>query len=366
MSHSPQREEVRHALKELQLKTRLLEEERDYYVNLQLSSAHAFEDHRRELQQLVDMERRRYAKIENDLQVELEMILAKNRSLHNEERDARAEHNTRLSAALEQMQHDAAARETRMRHEIEMCQKELHAIRQKKQDQESEARTLRDDIDRLNGEQSMLNRRNRELADQHADLVERHAEIEARQRIARAQRLAAQRASSAKGAPKTHRETSATILHPFLPSGKVDREHIGVPTTHNANAYMQVIRKSNYRSPPRGTHHNEPRSTRVGAVEFEILCESIRKELNDLQAEHNIICKHLADVQPSFENSDRLRSIYAQMDRKRQQLQHLRDSQTKQEDYERLKEMLREVEAENAYCAARMNQLLEVIHGKSM
>jgi hypothetical protein len=347
---SPDRETVRQALKELELKTRLLEEERDYYRNLQLSSTHAFEDHRAELQLLISKEREYSARREQSLQNQLESILAENRALHSAEMQARADHNTRISGAMEQLQRDSSARESRLRSEIELCQAELRKFRTQNAELDTEISAIRQTSNELRLRHSVLTAQAKEASEYNSVLAEAQAAEEAKRRAQQAARRAAQ------ARLMSPRQFLGGKSQPcFLPSGKVAKDNMTVPSSHNAQTFVSAVRKGNYRSPRRVDPN--PAFT----PEYEVLCTSIVKELEELRREYNLISSHIGDSAPTDSAAQKLKAVFQAMDRKTQQLQQLRDSQTRQEDYERLREILKEVEFENRYCANRLEELVAVI-----
>eukprot|EP00672_Neobodo_designis_P014099 CAMPEP_0174864348 /NCGR_PEP_ID=MMETSP1114-20130205/58227_1 /TAXON_ID=312471 /ORGANISM="Neobodo designis, Strain CCAP 1951/1" /LENGTH=98 /DNA_ID=CAMNT_0016099441 /DNA_START=38 /DNA_END=331 /DNA_ORIENTATION=+ len=88
MEASP--DSVRRAMTELHHKHRMVHEERDYYTALFSTSQHAYADHRRELEHLLEKERLAHARREEDLQAELADLVARNSELSGRVEASRA------------------------------------------------------------------------------------------------------------------------------------------------------------------------------------------------------------------------------------------------------------------------------------
>lgn len=349
---SPQRS-VRHALTELQLKTKLLEEERDYFVHLQMTTARAFADHRNELQGLLQKEQQYAAAQEERMQAHLQRLTSENALIETQHSEARRHSNSRLHQAVEDFQGECQLREKRLTAEVTTVHDELRRAHDRATEALAALEVLRLDVDDLKRRQALLQGEVQQLTGDNQRLAD-EADFQARARLHSSSAVRAAAAARVSSRPRALQEP----LKPFIPSGKASHEHMGVPSTANVNAVVQTIRSANIRSPMRS--HSQPQHR--SGHHLDGICRSLIAELLELRAEYDAICRAMSLPEAdSLGLSTRLRQVFAAMDQKMLQLRQLRKSQHKLDDEERLNGLLAEVARENNHCTRTLTELVSVI-----
>lgn len=331
---SPQRS-VRQALIELQLKTRLLEEERDYYVTLNATAARAFDEHRSELVSLLEKERTYSAGHEQRLQDTLQRILADNAELSAQLTKRRGENQNELKLRIAEAREEASLTEQRLRRELMLARDELDGLRRKMETSLEEQRSRKEAAEALRAQQEALQ--------DEVSRLTRQSDV-----------LMLQRYKAEEAQPARQRRDVSFEPKPFVPSGPPQG------LTHNANALVQSIERANYRSPRRSA------SARPQRGELSGVCRSIVRELVELRAEYEAITNALkAGGDDAGRAGRRLREVFALTNEKLTQLNQLRRSQRNIDEQRRISEVLESILGENAHCEESYRYLKEVIRCSS-
>jgi hypothetical protein len=370
-------ESVRRAMAELQHKSRLLHEERDYYTSLFTTAHRAYEDHRRELTILLEKERAQASRREEELQAELQSLLAGNGELAARIERSRTSATTKLTTELERLQHEALDTEQRMRVEIERLHAQLL-------DERRRSAAVQEDLREHTTTSAELRRRQESLKVRVQRLTE--------ERYLRSTRDPLQiRQTGEHAEPSESRSISPSrrIKAPFIPSGST--KHIlkttAEPATHNVHALVQTVRKANYRSPPRtrpedvlAAMNGQPPPPQTGAVSsrstsvervddatLRSMRQSLQMELEELRAEYDGIAHVLGD--PQFASSGvsrKLRQLFEAIESKTQQLDAINTAQSRMTAAYRLSRMMDESDRRNHEASALHASIMGVVHSKSV
>jgi hypothetical protein len=332
---------VRSALGDLQLKVRLLEDERNHFEHMFCVTGRAFEDHRLELNQLLAKERQLAARSEEELRLELQRVLAENASLHAREMEAKQQQSLRIRTAMESFQTEQSVREARLRADVSEAYAELQQLRRVNESLQIERSHLETSLVQDNA---------------------RHGQLEAELlRIQRDLGQMEQRRSSP-GRPCESNVLvdgkGARVRKTFVPGGPVDVWRMTSPATHNIQSIVQTIEKKNLLKPRR---HGSP-SAQDGGHQLDDVCRALILELVRQREEYNAITAQLLD--PRYDTlgaSRRLREVMQAIDDKTNQLRALRRQQSRINSENRLQGILDEVFRENRYCEAMHRELQHII-----
>jgi hypothetical protein len=387
-------ESVRRAMAELDHKSRLLHEERDYYTALFTTSHRAFEDHRRELQHLLGKEREAARRAEEQLEAELARLRQENKELAARVDHERAHATSRLSLDLEQLQRDSVASDQRLRMEIDRIHTEF--LEQRRQ-----AQQLREQVD----------------SEVHAclDLKRREESLKVRvQRLTEDSYLRATReplrvptgGDGGDGAEGGRRLSPRRVPVPFVPSGSTkagSKRELAVPSSHNVHALIQTVRKANYRSPPRvrpeelvgsgvgllreppalmpnpnhavgantsgysRTHSTASQQAHYGdPSQLRAMKQSLTAELEELRTEYDSISKVVGD--PTYVSAGiarRLRTLFDQIESKGRQLDAVQSAQQRLDAAFRLSRMMDDSARLNHEASVLHTSMMNTVHSKS-
>jgi hypothetical protein len=348
---------VRHALTELQLKVKQLEEEADYYVNLAASSQHAFADHRNELDRLLARERDMAMRSEDQLQRELQGMLQENANMQGERAAEQAKASARVSAAMEKLQRGSLATEQMLRNDIDAAHEELLAGRQS-------AAAVGADHDEHRHAVGGLRQRQQELQDTIRDLAAGNDQL-----MHETARNAAALARTRSLSP-IRRAPQKEVRPPFIPNSSAtavkrsSAKGVASSTTHNAIAMAQTVRKANYRSPPRDQRGRPV--TSYNGTELDSVANSILGELLELRSEYEAITRCLADpAAASPAVTRRLRAIFHAIEDKTAQLQNVSHSQARMDTEYRMGRMVHAADHLNTECSGKLRALMSNVHSVS-
>ena len=330
---------VRAALTDLQLKVRLLEDERNHFEHMFCVTGRAFEDHRLELNQLLAKERQLAARSEEELRLELQRVLAENSALHARGMEAKQAQALRIRSAMETFQTEQSVREARMRAEVSEAYSELQQLRRVNESLQ---------IERSHLETSLVEDNAR-----HGQL-----EIELR-RIQR--NLGSQ--EERRNSPARPCEANvlidgcgARVKKVFVPGGPVDVWRMTAPATHNIQSIVQTIEKKNLLNPHRH------RGRVVGGHQLDDICRALILDLVRQREEYNSITAQLLDPHSdTLAASRRLRDVMQAIDDKTNQLRALRRQQSRINSEQRLQGILNEILQENGYCETMHRELQHII-----
>lgn len=314
---------VRDALAELNLKMRLLEDERDYYVGLHDATDKAYAHHRQELQSLLLKERALFATsmraMEGRLQTLRDEVHAAGR-LHT---DA---HESMMKDMLRRQEEERADREAKsghLRSELAEHRTTLELMRSQTHTMLGEKEGLEEEIGELLKRQEML----------RSELIKRRAE---------------------------HRALveAENGVKPFIPGGKTRRGEY-VPASHNVNALVSTIHKRNYMLP---NDNRRMRSPSVGGGAVDDASGAILRELMDLRLEYHLLARELnnphADVTAT---SARLREILQTVERKKGELRELSKTKKVAADADKLHKMLSQIAKQNNMAEQLFSDLITCI-----
>lgn len=336
---------VRSALSDLQLKVRLLEDERNHFEHMLVVTGRAFEDHRLELNQLLAKERQLAAKSEEELRFELQRVLAGNQTLHATAMEARQHHALRVRSAMESFQSEQSVREARLRADVSEAYAELQQLRRVNETLQVERSQLETSLVQDNARRGLL----------EAELLRMQRDLGA---------LEQRRASPG-------RPCEATVLvdgrggrskKTFVPGGTSHDRRMASPATHNIQSIVQTIEKKNLLKPRR---HGSPDGGGVRPYDggqLDDVCRALILELVRQRGEYTAITAQLLD--PRYDTlgaSRRLREVMQAIDDKTNQLRALRRQQKRINTENRLQHILGEVFRENGYCEAMHRELQDII-----
>lgn len=349
---SPQ--SVRSALSDLQLKVKLLEDERDHFHHLYLTTGRAFEDHRRELNLLLHKERNVAAASEERLRLELQRTLAENTVLHTRVVESKSEVAVRIRTSVEEFRSEQRLREERLQHEIS-------AIHDQVLEQRRRCALLRDEKKVTEVEMTALLQQQSHLQ-QETDVLH-HTRFQLEEQI-QLEALAADRSRRSPVRPCQPGLTSPSrhgkVPKIFIPSGRV--ETIGTrmrPSTHNIQAVVQTLEKASQLQP------RAYDGTKSGK-QLDRVCRTIINELLDMKREYAMLTDTLGSpFVDALEVSQRLRQLMYDIDRKTEQLRQLRRQQLRIDDDTRIHEMMREILDEQGVYEDMHEELLRILRSTS-
>lgn len=313
---------VRDALAELNLKTRLLEDERDYYVSLHAATDKAYEHHRFELQSLLIKERELFAMSERAMQDRLRDAQAENDIARQHSLGERDRMSREVQRLVDEMKADSIQRSAQMRAELAEHTAMLQRLRDQNQLLVGEKEGLEDEIRLLLKRQEML----------RAEIIRRRAE----------QRLLLDQ----NAAPK-----------PFIPNGKTQRDEYA-PASHNVNALISTIHNRNFLLPGEHKRYKSPQAI----TPLHDACGAILRELMDLRLEYHLLAEELNKAHTDVPSTTaRLREILQQVERKKSQLKKMRSSQRASSDDEKLHVMLKTIAQQNNMAERLYSDLIACI-----
>ncbi|CUG01740.1 Hypothetical protein, putative [Bodo saltans] len=348
---SPQ--SVRSALSDLQLKVKLLEDERDHFHHLYLTTGRAFEDHRRELNLLLHKERNVAAASEERLRLDLQRVLSENTVLHTRVVESKSEVAVRIRTSVEEFRAEQRVREERIREEISMIHDQLldqrrrcAALRDVKKTTEIEMTALLQQQSSLQSEVDVLHHTRFQLEEQ--------IQIEAL--TADRARRSPVRPCQSLSSPSRH----GKVPKIFIPSGRV--ENIGSrirPSTHNIQAVVQTLEKTSQLQP-------RPYDGTRSGKQLDRVCRTIINELLDMKREYANLTDTLGSpMVDALEVSRRLRQLMYDIDRKTEQLRQLRRQQLRIDDDTRIHEMMKEILDEQGIYEDMHEELLRILRSTS-
>jgi hypothetical protein len=349
---SPQ--SVRSALSDLQLKVKLLEDERDHFHHLYLTTGRAFEDHRRELNLLLHKERNVAAAGEEKLRLELQRILAENTVLHTKVVEHKSENASRIRTAVDEFRSEQRLREERLRAEVTAVHDQLleqrrrcASLRDEKKTTEIEMTAFLQQQTSLQQELDVLHRTRQQLEEQ--------IELEA-MAADRARRSPTRPCQAALVSPQRHGRTQKA----FIPSGRVER--IGSrlrPSTHNIQAVVQTLEKTSQMQP-------RPYDGTRSGKQLDRVCRTIISELLSMKREYATLTEQLGSpLIDALEVSQRLRQLMYDIDRKTEQLRQLRRQQLRIDDDTRIHEMMKDILDEQGVYEDMHEELLRILRSTS-
>jgi chromosome segregation ATPase len=342
MEYDLSHQSVRSALAELQLKVKLLEDEKNHFQHLHQTTSRAFDDHRRELISLLEKERAVAGAREDRLRMDLQDTLAINTQLHQSVMEQRQVNQARMQTTMMEFRAERATVSEKLRHQVDDVYKEVSSLRKSIKDALEVKGSIEQEIHTQNQRQQSL-----------------HEEVE----ILRAQQMSLERRIALLREHEERRKRSperpCRTAKVFTPSGRVDRASYVNPATHNIHAVVQTIEKHNVLTP------RERAPTRSGR-QLDAICRSMIEELLEARREYNVLAKRLKDpFVDSLETSRRLRQVMDEIDRKMTQLRHLRLQQHRIDDDMRMHELLEDILNENAQCELLHRELQQVLRATS-
>jgi hypothetical protein len=288
-------------LSQLQLKVRMLEEDRDYHCNLLRGSEREYVTHRAQLDEL----------------------LRKQRRVHHERESA-------LTRAIAHLHEEAAMLRRALEEASEQQQRAAERLR-REDAAAREAAELRVRAD-LAAASSEANQREEELEALRRAVAELRAQRE--RRHARIHRLEAdQRRLNLQLTASASKQATGRVAHPFLPSGPSAKERVGLPTSQNVHAFAQTWQRATLRNPggdsPLG-RRSPARPTRTGLVSAE-LERKLTGELRALYRQCATLASHLSAGDDAGAGgaarapvSGGMRDVFAAIDAKQRQLHEVR------------------------------------------
>jgi hypothetical protein len=332
-------------LAQLQLKCRMLEEDRDYHSKLQRESEKEYVHHRSHLDELLRKQRR----VHHERETTLTRTLA---HLHDEAQMLRRA----LEESMEQQQRAAE----RIRREDD-AEREAHRLR------------LRAEIAAVSNE---ANVREEELARLRREVEELRAQRE--RKHARVNRLEAdQRKLNVQLSNKTKSGGGGKVVHPFLPAGRSDKERTGLPTSQNVHSMAQTWSRAKMRTPGGASplmRKSPSRPTRTGLVSAE-LEKRIKNELRLLYRQCTTMASELSHIDPAAADdvnsrslvpiSGKMREIFNQIDAKQRQLNDIRNANTRLSSTDTMDQANIDTDEARLEAEATHAQLLNVLRSSS-
>lgn len=318
-------------LAQVQLKVRMLEEDRDYHSNLQRSSEREYNHHRAQLDELLRKERR----------------------VHHERETA-------LTRTLAHLHDEAAMLRRALEESMEQHARTCERIR-REEDSEREARDMRARAD-LAAAQNEANQREEELAALLRTVQELREQRE--RKMARVSRLEAdQRKLNVQLNSASRKVPKGKVAHPFLPAGPTNKlDRVGMPSSQNVHSFSQTWQRAAMRTPgadsPLG-RRSPGRATRSAVISGE-LEKKLKADLRSLYKQCSLLANRIsseagdaaADENGSVPsaNSAQLRSIFAAIDQKQRQLADVRTAGNRLAPAETMDQV--QADAEDARIAA--------------
>lgn len=383
---------VRRAMLELEQRSRLLHEERDYYTSLFSSAQRAYDEHRRELTMLLEKERRAHAEREDALQEELAALQRGVGELVADVERHRGRSVAMAQAELERFQRESLDAEARLRAELDAAHRRLLDERRRLGEAREELHTTTAGCLEASRRQDALKIRVQKLTE----------ETYLRNALA---------FNDEEPAPP--RSKAVRVVVPFIPSGGASKRGGAEPVTHNAHALVQTARKASYRSPPRvrlpdvndaddptahcereESHQRRSASADAGArfrregsshsagggpadrshhhlhgldtAQLRTMRQSLQDDLEDLREEYDRISHALGDPRHASAGvSRRLRELFDGIEHKTAQLDAVQAAANRMEAAFRLNRMIDESFRRNEECQAIHASLMQTIHSKS-
>jgi hypothetical protein len=317
---------VRDALSELQHKTRLLEDERDYFVNLQSTTERAYDQHKRELQSLLVKERGYFASSQRDLEAQLSDLLRINQTI-DVERSAIEQERRRETDARRRRFEDE---ERRLRTELADARETLRRMAADREAVASEAAGIEGDI--------------KTLLETQQDLRASVAKHQA------TRRQIEKRLEAFHAAPK-----------PFIPSGRIVRASANepedyLPATQNIHAKVQTIEARNFRMP---MENRRLPSTHSPA---ERLGSKLIHDIVNMRMEYDVTAEQLDNPYTDASlASSRMKDLLKGIEKRKLQLKKVRDTQLHQDEQARLHVVLGEIARENNLCERLHGDLVTIL-----
>lgn len=338
---------VRSALSDLQLKVRLLEDERDHFHHLFLTTGRAFEDHRRELNLLLHKERAVASADEEKLRLELQRVLAENTLMHTRIVESKSEASVRIRTAVEEFRAQQLHSEDLLRTQIATVHDELLAARRRGAEIRDEKRAVEAEMAALLSNQSVLQRESDALQTTRNQLEEQGFVHERAEEKLRRSPLRPCRTPSAE---RQHHKVKKV----FLPSGRVEAQ-TKRPATHNIHAVVQTLEHQSLLQP-------RPTDGSKTGRQLDGVCRGLISELLDMKREYAALTDRLGDpTVDSLEVSRRLRQLMYDIDRKTEQLRQLRRQQVRIDDDVRIHEMFKEILSEQDVYEGMHEELLRIL-----
>lgn len=354
MEYDLSTQSVRSALTDLQLKVKLLEDERDHFQHMHGTTGRAFEDHRRELSMLLQKQRSLSAVAEDKLRMELQRVLAENTLLHTKVVESKQDSSARLRAAVEQFQETQRSREEEVRILATTVHKELLEVRSLVTSRREEKRRIEAELADSLAHQTHLQAELGSLKVQRIQLEEQqHADAEWHKRLGTSpSRPCKQDPAAARNGCSSRGRTRKT----FIPGGGWDGKK---PITHNMTAIVQTLERQAVLAP------RPYDSTRTGR-QLDQICRTVIEELIARKREYSLLTDRLADpFVDSLGVSRRMREVMLEIDRKTDQLRQLRRQQLRIDDGVRLHELFKDIASEMGVYESLHQELQEVIRSTS-
>lgn len=344
-------------LSQVQLKVRMLEEDRDYHCKLQRESEKEYVHHRTHLDEL----------------------LRKQRRVHHERE-------TTLTRTLAHLHEEAQMLRRALEESMEQQQRASERIR-REDDAEREAKQLRlrSEIaavcNEANQKEEQLERLRREVEELRAQRERKHSRIlrlESDQR-----KLNVQLSNKTKSGG-----TSAKVVHPFLPSGRSDKERTGLPTSQNVHSMAQTWSRAKMRTPGGDSplaRKSPARPTRTGLVSAE-LENKLKADLRSLYRQCTSMASQLSNnmmatsssASPSRDTDDvdayraslvpisgRMKELFNQIDAKQRQLNEIRNANVRLSGADTMDQAAGEADEARMEAEATHSQLLNVLRSSS-
>lgn len=319
MEQTPAQRSVREALAELHLKTRMLEDERDYFLQLQKTTQKVYCSHAKDLQDILEKERDHFVVVQDALQLQLQRLLSDNTLAHAkilELREGASKNKWTMEKHANEICDD-------LRRAVELQFSELNQWRSKNVLLLEQKDIIEKDVAALLHNQLMLHKHSRRLK---KNCVVPTSVVEPLQ---------------------------VDVKKPFVPCGPVERLR---PSTHNVNALIQTIEKGNLRS---------PKKVRNGCQLHDV-CRSVLEELVRLRNEYESLTDTLGNPNvDTLQTSRKLREVFETMEQKKDQLRKLRKTQLRVEDDLRVQLMIQDVMRQNSACESLRGELLHVLRSSS-
>lgn len=346
-------------LTQLQLKARMLEEDRDYHSNLQRESEREYTTHRTHLDELMRKQRR----------------------VHHERE-------TSLVRTLQHLHEEAQMLRRALEESMEQQQRTAERIR-REEDAEREAAQLRTRSDlaaicnEANQREEELARLRRQVEELRAQRERKHARI---QRLDGDQRKLNVQLSNA---TNKNRKNGGKVVHPFLPAGPTDKERTGLPSSQNVHAMAQTWSRAKMRTPggdsplgnrasARGASPAKPLN-RTSLVSDE-LEKKLKADLRSLYRQTTQMAAQLSGIDPALAASDdphnasratlvpisqRMKELFNAIDSKQRQLNEIRNANVRLSSADTMDQANLEADEARLEAEATHSQLLNVLRSSS-
>lgn len=167
------------------------------------------------------------------------------------------------------------------------------------------------------------------------------------------------------------------VVHPFLPSGRSDKERTGLPASQNVHSMAQTWSRAKMRTPGGDSplsRKSPARPTRTGLVSAE-LEKTLKNELRILYRQCTTMASELSHLDPAAADdvnsrslvpiSGKMRDLFNQIDAKQRQLNDIRNANVRLSSTDTMDQANVDADEARLEAEATHAQLLNVLRSSS-